>query len=92
MNATRAASVETLAANVRGRLDRMLAYGTTFCEAKTGYGLDLPNEKKQLAVLAEIEAMGTADEPLEELDDDLGEGDCGCEGRGCQPCQCHGSV
>ena len=45
------------------------------------------NERKQLAVLAEIEAMGTADEPLEELDDDLGEDDYGCEGCGCQPCQ-----
>ena len=47
--ATRAASLETLAANVRARLDRMLAHGTTYCEAKTGYGLDLANEKKQLA-------------------------------------------
>jgi imidazolonepropionase len=51
--ATRAASVETVAANVKGRLDRMLAHGTTFCEAKTGYGLDLPNEKKQLAAILE---------------------------------------
>jgi len=49
--ATRAASEETLAANVRARLDRMLAHGTTFCEAKTGYGLDLPNECKQLRAL-----------------------------------------
>ncbi|MBK9061621.1 MAG: imidazolonepropionase [Acidobacteria bacterium] len=63
MNATRAASVETLAANVRGRLDRMLAHGTTFCEAKTGYGLDLPNEKKQLAAIlagAKGHAVGVA--------------------------------
>ena len=29
----------------------MLAHGTTFCEAKTGYGLDLPNETKQLRAL-----------------------------------------
>ncbi|HQQ79286.1 MAG TPA: imidazolonepropionase [Thermoanaerobaculia bacterium] len=49
--ATRAASVETLAANVRVRLDRMLRHGTTFCEAKTGYGLDLANETKQLAAI-----------------------------------------
>ena len=53
MEATRAASLETLAANVRQRLDRMLVHGTTFCEAKTGYGLDLPNEKKQLAAILE---------------------------------------
>ena len=48
---TRAASEETLATNVRARLDRMLLHGTTFCEAKTGYGLDLPNETKQLRAL-----------------------------------------
>ena len=29
----------------------MLLHGTTFCEAKTGYGLDLPNETKQLRAL-----------------------------------------
>ena len=61
--ATRAASVETLAANVKARLDRMLAHGTTFCEAKTGYGLDLPNEKKQLAAIlagAKGHAVGVA--------------------------------
>ena len=49
--ATRAATEETLARNVRKRLDRMLRAGTTFCEAKTGYGLDLPNESKQLRAL-----------------------------------------
>lgn len=49
--ATRAATEETLAGNVRARLDRMLTHGTTFCEAKTGYGLDLPNECKQLRAL-----------------------------------------
>ena len=51
--ATRAASEETLASNVRVRLDRMLRCGTTFCEAKTGYGLDLANETKQLRGLLE---------------------------------------
>jgi imidazolonepropionase len=49
--ATRRASEEELAALVRIRLDRMLLHGTTFCEAKTGYGLDLPNELKQLRAL-----------------------------------------
>ncbi|HVO49859.1 MAG TPA: imidazolonepropionase [Thermoanaerobaculia bacterium] len=60
---TRAAPVETLAANVRERLDRMLAHGTTFCEAKTGYGLDLANERKQLAAIlvgAKGHAVGVA--------------------------------
>jgi imidazolonepropionase len=61
--ATRAASEETLAENVRLRLDRMLRHGTTFCEAKTGYGLDLPNESKQLRALlagAKGHAVGIA--------------------------------
>ncbi len=33
------------------RLDRMLALGTTLCEAKSGYGLSLEAEMKQLRVL-----------------------------------------
>jgi imidazolonepropionase len=49
--ATRNAAESELATNVRGRLDAMLLHGTTFCEAKTGYGLDLPNEMKQLRAL-----------------------------------------
>ena len=49
--ATRAASEREIAVNVHGRLDRMLLHGTTFCEAKTGYGLDRENELKQLRAL-----------------------------------------
>ena len=49
--ATRAASEDELSVLVRSRLDRMLLHGTTYCEAKTGYGLDLPNETKQLRAL-----------------------------------------
>ena len=49
--ATRRASEEELAANVRSRLDRMLLHGTTFCEAKTGYGLELGAEEKQLRAI-----------------------------------------
>jgi imidazolonepropionase len=49
--ATRAAAEDELAALVRSRLDRMLLHGTTTCEAKTGYGLDLANETKQLRAL-----------------------------------------
>ena len=32
-------------------LDTMLSYGTTTCEAKSGYGLDMENELKQLRVV-----------------------------------------
>lgn len=51
MEATRRASLEELSANVRHRLDRMLLHGTTFCEVKTGYGLSLPEEMKQLRAI-----------------------------------------
>ncbi|MCX7894354.1 MAG: imidazolonepropionase [Thermoanaerobaculum sp.] len=49
--ATRAAGEETLLALTLERLARQLAHGTTTTEAKSGYGLDLPNELKQLRVL-----------------------------------------
>jgi imidazolonepropionase len=51
VEATRRASEEELTANVRCRLDRMLLHGTTFCEAKTGYGLEKAAEVKQLKAL-----------------------------------------
>ncbi|MEZ5330703.1 MAG: imidazolonepropionase [Thermoanaerobaculia bacterium] len=50
--ATRAASEEELTANTLGRLDRMLAHGTTTAEAKSGYGLSLDDELKQLRAIA----------------------------------------
>jgi len=49
--ATRQASEEELAANVRKRLDRMLAWGTTTAEAKSGYGLTRGDELKQLRAI-----------------------------------------
>jgi imidazolonepropionase len=49
--ATRAASEEELAANVCARLDRMLDHGTTTAEAKSGYGLSLAAELKQLRAI-----------------------------------------
>ncbi len=50
--AVRAASVEQLAAAARPRLDRMLAHGTTTAEAKSGYGLELAAERRQLEAVA----------------------------------------
>ena len=52
---TRAASLETLVAETRSRLDRMLDYGTTTAEAKTGYGLNVKDELKQLDALAALQ-------------------------------------
>lgn len=56
VRATRAASLEELAAQTRGRLDSMLAHGTTTAEVKTGYGLDTPNEIKMLDAIAALDA------------------------------------
>jgi|PlaIllAssembly_1097288.scaffolds.fasta_scaffold53073_2 imidazolonepropionase len=58
--ATRHASEEQLATNVRARLDRMLLHGTTFCEAKTGYGLEKTAEMKQLHAIF----LGSAGHPV----------------------------
>ena len=54
VNATRAASAADLLAQTRARLDEMLAAGTTTCEAKSGYGLDIATEVRMLEVIAEI--------------------------------------
>lgn len=48
---TREASVEDLTRLCLGRLDRMLACGTTACEVKTGYGLDEETELKMLRAM-----------------------------------------
>jgi len=57
---TRKASPAHLLLQSKKRLDMMLRYGTTSCEAKTGYGLDVINEMKLLKVqqkLAETHPM-----------------------------------
>ena len=48
---TRAASEEALYEKTRGLYLEMLAHGTTAVEIKSGYGLDLETEKKQLRVI-----------------------------------------
>jgi imidazolonepropionase len=51
VRATRAASEEQLAANVLARAATMARYGTTTAEAKSGYGLTLEDELKQLRAI-----------------------------------------
>jgi imidazolonepropionase len=51
VRATRQASEEVLVDLVTARLDRMLAHGTTTAEAKSGYGLSLEGELKQLRAI-----------------------------------------
>lgn len=51
VRATREAAEEELVAQVGRRLDRMLEWGTTTAEAKSGYGLNLADELKQLKAI-----------------------------------------
>ena len=53
VNATRSAPWETLLWETRGRLEQMLAHGTTTAEVKTGYALEQEGELRMLrAILA----------------------------------------
>ena len=54
VKATRAATEEELCAKASAALDEMLAFGTTTCEAKSGYGLDKKEELKQLKVIKRL--------------------------------------
>jgi len=51
---TRGASLEDLVKDNMARLTRMLSYGTTSAEAKTGYGLERKTELKQLEAIKEL--------------------------------------
>ncbi len=51
---TRAAGEEELLEKSRAFLDEMLALGVTTCEIKSGYGLDLETELKQLRVVRRL--------------------------------------
>ena len=52
---TRKASPTQLLQQSKKRLDTMLSYGTTSCEAKTGYGLDVETEIKMLNVQKKLQ-------------------------------------
>lgn len=51
VRAVRAASVETLVANLLHQLERMARLGTTTVEVKTGYGLDTETELRMLEAI-----------------------------------------
>lgn len=61
VKATRAASLDDLLALSLRRLDRMLLGGTTTVEAKSGYGLNLEDEIKQLECLRDLAALHPVD-------------------------------
>ena len=55
VRATRAATREELVQKGGEALAEMLCFGTTTCECKSGYGLDLDTELKQLRAVRELE-------------------------------------
>ena len=61
MHATRAASLDELIAGAQPRLDEMLACGTTTCEAKSGYGLTVESELKQLRAIRALDVEHAID-------------------------------
>lgn len=54
VKSTREASEEELLEKARFHLDRMMTYGITAIEAKSGYGLDYETEMKQLRVANQL--------------------------------------
>ncbi|HVL67227.1 MAG TPA: imidazolonepropionase [Vicinamibacterales bacterium] len=52
--ATREASEDALVEQTRPRLDEMLACGTTTCEIKSGYGLEIESELKMLRAIRRL--------------------------------------
>jgi imidazolonepropionase len=61
VEATRKASYDLLIEMGKGRLNRMLLHGTTTAEAKSGYGLTLEDEIKQLRVVRALDAIHPID-------------------------------
>jgi imidazolonepropionase len=57
VQATRRASLEALVAEGMRRLDRMLAFGVTTVEGKSGYGLDHDTELRQLRAMQQLNRM-----------------------------------
>jgi imidazolonepropionase len=61
VRATRAASKEELIKKSLKHLDTMLKFGTTTIEAKSGYGLTIEDESKQLQVMEELNKIHPID-------------------------------
>jgi imidazolonepropionase len=66
MNDTRKATLEEIVQGLDSRLDKMLRYGTTTVEIKSGYGLDRDTEIKLL------EAIKASKHPMEKISTFLG--------------------
>ena len=61
VKATRKATKDEIVSLCLSRLDRMLLHGTTTVEGKSGYGLSLKDEIKQLEAMREADALHPVD-------------------------------
>ena len=61
LTATRNASLDQLVEEARARVEIAFAYGTTTIEAKTGYGLDVETELRQLEAILELDRTTAID-------------------------------
>ena len=61
VEATRGATEEELVSSGKRRLDRMLTFGVTTVEGKSGYGLDRETEIKQLRVMKKLDGSHPVD-------------------------------
>jgi len=61
LTATRMASLEQLVEEARRRADAAFGLGTTTIEAKTGYGLDIETELRQLEAILELDRIAPID-------------------------------
>lgn len=61
VNATKKATMEELVAQSKKSLDRMLSYGVTTVEIKSGYGLTLETEIKQLEAIHRLQEQTPVD-------------------------------
>ena len=61
LTATRNASLDQLVEEARARVEIAFAYGTTTIEAKTGYGLDIETELRQLEAILELDRTAAID-------------------------------
>ena len=61
LTATREASLEQLVEEARSRADAAFTLGTTTIEAKTGYGLDIETELRQLEAILELDRTAPID-------------------------------
>ncbi len=61
VKSTKEASLEELISNGKKRLDSMIGFGVTTVEGKSGYGLDLDTEIKQLEAMASLQKTHPVD-------------------------------